>query len=191
MWEQTSTFGINLLCTEEGCFQNCQLGCGGAFSFDPEDIRTRSSAFGWGNDFYCRVCNHYYTDHRHFRSKWIKKSDVQNVTDYNARSSFYTAQSHVSTNNSQQYSAQQNFQQCEQELKRLKGELRNLCTQFRGLSLAGSFTDHLASTARLLEVRLSTMQSGGADATVSKQMEVKVEMAKKKLVIVKAAEGNF
>jgi hypothetical protein len=189
MWEQTSTFGINLLCTEEGCFQNCQLGCSGAFSFDPEDIRKKSSAFGWGNDHYCRVCYHYYTDHRHFRSKWIKKSDVQSVTDYDARSRFYAAQSHVSTNNSQQYSAQQNSRQCEQKLKKLQGELRDLCTQFRGLSLAGSFTDHLTSTARLLEVRLSTMRSGGADATASKQMEAKVETAKKKLAIVTAAEG--
>jgi hypothetical protein len=189
MWVQTSTYGINLLCTEEDCFQNCQLGCGGAFSFDPEDIRKNSSAFGWGNDSYCRVCYHYYTDHRHFRSKWIKKNDVKNVTDYSARSRFNTAQSQVSTNNSQQYSAQQNLHQCEQELKRSQGELRVLCTQFRGLSLAGNFTDHLASTARLLEVRLSTMRSGGADATASKQMEAKVETAKTKLAIVKAAEG--
>ena len=190
MWEQTSTFGINLLCTEEDCFQNCQLGCSGAFSFDPEDIRRTSSAFGWGNDYYCRVCDHHYTDHRHFRSKWIQRSNGRTVTDYNARSRFNTAQSHVSTNNSQQSSARQNLQQCEQELKRLQGQLRDLCTQFRGLSLAGSFTDHLASTVRLLEVRLSTMQSGGADATASKQMEAKVETAKKKLAIVKTAEGR-
>jgi hypothetical protein len=189
MWEQTSTYGINVLCTQDGCFQNCQVGCSGAFSFDPEEIRARSSAFGWGSDTYCRVCYHYYMDHQHFRAKWVQKSNNKHVTDHNARSRFYAAQSQVSTNSSQQYSARQNLQQSEQELKRLEGELRDLCTQFRGLSLAGSFTDHLASTVRLLDVRLSTMQSGGADAAASKRMEVRVEMAKKQLAIVKAAEG--
>jgi len=189
MWEQTSTYDINLLCTSEGCYQNCQVGCGGTFSFDPEEIRGKSSAFGWGSDFYCRVCDHYYMDHRHFRAKWTQKSNIKRVNDYNARSRFYAAQSQVSTNNSQQRSAQQNLQQSEQELKRLEGELRELCTQFQSLSLAGSFTDHLASTVRLLDVRLSTMQSGGADAAASKQMEARIETARKVLAVVKAADG--
>jgi hypothetical protein len=79
------------------------------------------------------------------------------------------------------------LQQGEQELKRLEGQLRDLCTQFQGASLAGSFKDHLASTVRLLEVRLSTMKSGGANAATSKQMEARVEMARKKLAIVEAA----
>jgi hypothetical protein len=187
-WEQKPTYGINLLCTADDCFQNCQLGCGGTFSFDPEEILMKSSAFGWGSDHYCRVCYHYYTDHQHFRAKWATKSNVQSVVDYDARSRFRAAQSHVSTNSLHQRSAQQNLQQCKQELKKLQGELCDLCNEFRRLSLAGSFTDHLASTARLLEVRLSTIRSGGADATASKQMEAKVEAANKKLAIVKAAE---
>jgi hypothetical protein len=189
MWKQTSTHHINVLCTKDSCFQNCQVRCGGTFSLDPDEIRRKSSAFGWGRDYYCRVCHHYYTDHRHFRAEWRQESNVKQITDYSAQSRFYAAQSQVSTNSSQQYSAQRNLRQSEQELKRLEGELRELCIRFQGLSLAGSFTDHLASTARLLEVRLSTMQSGGADTTASKQMEARVETVRKQLATVKAAEG--
>jgi hypothetical protein len=187
VWEQTSTPGINVLCTEDGCFRNCQLSCSGTFSLDPEEIRQKSWVFGWGSDSYCRVCYHYYGDHRHFRAKWTQKNNVENVTNYDARSKFYAAESLISTNSSQQNSVRLELQQVEQELKRLEGQLRNLCTQFQGLSLAGSFKDHLASTVRLLEVRLSTMKSGGANAATSKQMEARVEIARKKLAIVKAA----
>ena len=190
MWEQTSTYGINVLCTKDGCYQNCQTGCSGTFSLDPDKIRQKSSAFGWGRAYYCRVCHHHYSDHRHFRAKWEKKSTTKYVADHAARRRLQAAQVQVSKNMAEQHLAQNDLRQSELELRRLELTLRRSCIDFRGLSLARCFSDHLASTVRLLEVRLSAMRSGQADAAASKRMEVIVEAARKKLTIVKAAEGK-
>lgn len=190
---QKNTSYHNTLCTVPQCFSNCHQHCQLEFLLDCVEIHRRCTAFCDGDEFgrleNCNVCNHSWQDHRHFHAEWDVEQQNETTVDDEAKQKFTAAQSQAGMITSQKQQIEQAIQRFEEEVRQHEEHLGELCLQFQDLALSGSFSGHLASAIRMLEVRLETMKSSGSDSASIERMEERIESLRKRYNIVEKARG--
>jgi hypothetical protein len=158
---------------------------------DFEEIHRRCTAFHGGYTSEpldnCRECNHSWKDHRHFHSEWEVQQQSETIVDDEAKQKFDAAYSQTDKIVLQQQQIKEAIQKFEKELQQRELYLGQLCLQFQGLALSGSFSSHIGAAIRMLKVRLATMKSSGSDPDSIKRMEERIESLSKRYDIVEKA----
>jgi capsule polysaccharide export protein KpsE/RkpR len=111
----------------------------------------------------------------------------ETIVDDEAKERFTNAQSQADSIAAQKEKIERAIQKFEEELRAHEKHLGELCMEFQGLALAGSFSGHIASAIRMLEVRLATMKSSGSDRDSIERMEERIESLRKQYRVVEKA----
>src|ERR1700728_1015362 len=95
---QTDTYHHNTLCTARNCYSNCHEYCDLEFLLDRNEIGRRCMAFSsYGRQVRnCVVCHHSCLDHGHYHTRWDVETRSETVTDSDAQTKYYQAQSEAS-----------------------------------------------------------------------------------------------
>jgi hypothetical protein len=119
------------------------------------------------------------------------KQQSETIVDDEAKQKFDAAYSQTDKIMLQQQQIKKAIQRFEKEVQQREEHLGQLCLQFQGLALSGSFSGHLAAAIRMLEVRLATMKNSGSDPDSIKRMEERIEsLGKRHDIVVKAKSGG-
>jgi hypothetical protein len=189
---QKDTQYHNTLCGSPQCYSNCHLQCQLEFLMDRSEIHRRCWAFNdddHGRLENCKSCNHSWQDHHHFHSQWEVEQQDETIVDDEAKQKFTAAQSKADSITFHKQQIELAIQRFDEELRQHEEHLGQLCLQFQELALSGSFSGHLASAIRMLQVRLATMKSSGSDSASIEQMEERIESLQKRYDIVERARG--
>jgi seryl-tRNA synthetase len=113
----------------------------------------------------------------------------ETIVDGESKQKFDAAHSEIDKIILQKQKIQQVIQRFEEELRQHDEHLGQLCLQFQGLALSGSFSGHLAAAIRMFEVRLTTMKKAGSDLDSIGQMEKRIESLRKQHDNVQSMRG--
>jgi hypothetical protein len=182
---QEPTASKNTLCTEIGCYANCQESCRLPFALTSKWIKL----CGVMSDGVCKVCNHSFQSHRHFRAKWVDKVDTPVSIDPKKKKDWEDAEDSKEKKAVLLESYQQALSGYNQYINDGTLELAQLVDDYAGLSLSGSFSAQVEKAVRLLEQKYAAMQEQGADQDQIRRIEGSLDVMRRKLELLRKAKA--
>ncbi|KAJ4483971.1 hypothetical protein J3R30DRAFT_149038 [Lentinula aciculospora] len=182
----------NTLCVAGNCYKNCHEGCGVGFTIDRASLGDNCSAFynstGSGLKRLCTICHHLAEDHQHYRSKWVRKTKIDEVVDEVAEARYKNAKSEAERISISMEGVQKTIEGLEKDIVGLEKELSELCDKYNELALSGSFIGYISSAIRLLMLRQVAMTKEGADADSLGRMADRIARLEHKKKVLEEAE---
>jgi hypothetical protein len=169
----------NTICTYSGCHSNCHKHCNMSFTMDEYDIQERCWAFRKGRYTKCRECGHSYRYHQHEKALWEQYSWTETVVNEPRKREYTNAEYYYNYYDSQYNQASGALYSLRNNVSSSQGNVTRLGQSFNTLALSGSFSGHLASMLRLLQLRYEVMQKTGSSVQALSIMSANIEALKK------------
>ncbi|KAF9459251.1 hypothetical protein BDZ94DRAFT_1051622 [Collybia nuda] len=209
VYRQVETANHNTLCTQPGCYSNCDEDCTLSFSFDSRDLlacwifsgsntpRSVPKCHPLNNWLFstnvrgslaCVKCGHSNADHRHYNSRWELCEDTEYIIDPAAKSKYDNA---IFQKDQLEYSLEELRHFNKEMEKLLAGDMldtKQLLENYNKLSLSGSFAYPVQKSISLLELNLETMRGNGTEAQNIKSVEKALCRMQEKFAVVEKAQ---
>ena len=180
-WRQQPSSTNNRVCSQIGCYSNCEFDCKTNVSF------TLSRFFGGS----CPTCKHSLSDHRFLYAQWDKVTDVQVSVDQNMKEKWEDAKDAKEKREVFIAACRKALNDLDQVVNRATHDLGRQVERHESLSLGGSFAAQVRSAVKLLEQTHAALQrKKDVSADQLEKVEAAWDRMAKRLSIINAAKEN-
>ncbi|KIP04161.1 hypothetical protein PHLGIDRAFT_57496, partial [Phlebiopsis gigantea 11061_1 CR5-6] len=166
------------------CHSNCHIECGLDFTNDSRKLIGCSAMNGQT----CKECGHSYLSHSHFSVLWQEEVyGTETFTDEETKRQFDNATTNADRKRVMRETVERKLAGIQEDISNATEGVSALVEGYASLSLSGSFTSHIHTTIKLLNVNLETLRHNASPPTTIEQMEQSIAALHDKLAVLEAA----
>ena len=179
------------VCMELGCHTNCWHPPG-HFPFQlilpPGNTTYEKVVNGLRGRFIgCGVCRHPYGGHQTGAQRWQEVYGTETRTDEETKRKFDRAANGAERKRVMRETVEQRLAAVQDDIAGATASVSALVEGYAGLSLSGSFTSHIHTAIKLLNVNLESLRHDTAPRETVEQMEQSIAALEEKLAVLQTA----
>ena len=179
------------ICMEPGCQSNCWR-APGHFPFQlimpPGNTSFEVVLNGLKGRFIgCGVCRHPYGDHQTGNQRWQEVFGTETFTDEETKRQFDNATTNADKKRVMRETVERKLADIQDDISNATEGVSALVEGYASLSLSGSFTSHIHTTIKLLNVNLETLRHDAAPQMTIEQMAQSIAALEEKLTLIETA----
>jgi len=193
IWQKIpdTTQAHHTTCSYSGCHTNCHMHCQLPETPDCAVIGIGCLAFNDGTSvaINCRQCGHTADHHHHWRATWEQKVEENVDINEDRKREHLQASYNLRTTEGQRQALEREQANSRDTLNKAVDRLGQLCHEFNGIAISGSFSGFISSRINALEEEQETMKMNGSNPEALDGMKRSIELLISQLGVIQMAEA--
>lgn len=182
------------ICMEHGCQNNCWH-APGRFPFQlimpPGNTSYEKVVNGLKGRFVgCGACRHPYGDHQTGDQRWQEVCGTETRTDVETKRKFDNASTNAERKGLMRETIERRLAGVQEDIAAATDGVSALVERYASLSLSGSFTSHIYTAIKLLNVNLESLRHDSAPRATIEQMEQTIAALEEKLAVLEEVRAK-